>query len=131
MVTLDPQRVIAVDFNGVLDNYTGWKGKNSEFTFEPRPGVADFLRAIKAMGYFPVVFTAANVDSVWSWLIFHNLDELVADVTNVKVAAIIYVDDRAIKFEGNFSDTLHQIANFRTFWELQGHKEGGYDHNNI
>ena len=36
---------------------------------------------------------------------------------NIKPPAIVYVDDRAVCFTGNFDKTLDEILHFRTHWE--------------
>ncbi len=63
-----------------------------------------------------VIFTTREVDGVWAWLRKNNLDGLVDDVTNVKIPAFAYVDDRAICFRGNYSRALRQIELFHPYW---------------
>ena len=38
------------------------------------------------------------------------------DVTNVKSKAYLYIDDRAIRFDGDFERTLKEIDEFRVYW---------------
>lgn len=107
--------IVCVDFNGVLDSYTGWQG--ARHFDPPRPGAREFLRALRARGYAIVVFTTRFPDDVWRWLGEFGLDELVQDVTDRKPAAHVFVDDRAVCFRGDFDDTLKQIDTFTAHWE--------------
>ncbi len=107
--------IACVDFNGVLDSYTGWKGP---LHFDPpRPGVREFLVALRERGFAVVVFTTRFADDVWQWLREHQLADLVSDVTDRKPAAHVFVDDRAVCFRGNFVDTLREIDAFAAHWE--------------
>lgn len=105
---------VAVDFDGVLNTYTGWRGKYE--LFEPRRGVGFFLSRLDEK-YDVIVFTNRDVDSVWRWLEEYSLACFVKDVTNVKPRAFVYVDDRALKFDGDFDSTLREIGCFTTHWE--------------
>ena len=44
---------------------------------------------------------------------YQNLE----DVTNIKEPAFVYIDDRAIKFDGDFSKTITEIENFKPHWK--------------
>lgn len=39
------------------------------------------------------------------------------NVTNVKTPAYIYLDDRALKFNGDYGKTLNEIENFNVYWK--------------
>jgi hypothetical protein len=111
-----PDRPIAcVDFNGVLDAYTGWKG--AEHFDPPRPGAREFLEGLGGRGYRVVIFTTRYEDDVWSWLKAYALDQLVSAVTDRKPAAHVFVDDRAVCFRGDFEATLREIDTFAAHWE--------------
>lgn len=49
------------------------------------------------------------------WKKFWNSSTI--GITRRKLPATIYVDDRALKFEGNWSNTLEQIKSFKTYQE--------------
>lgn len=68
-------------------------------------------------GYRVVVFTVRWAPHVQAWLAQHGLADYVAAVTDKKPPAHVYVDDRAICFEGNFSNTLDRIGTFKAHWE--------------
>jgi hypothetical protein len=108
-------RIVCVDVNGVLDQYTGWK--SPEHWDEPRPGAAAFLRALKTGGFTVVIFTTRHHVQVRRWLRTHGLLPFVDAITRRKPPAHVFVDDRAICFQGDFDDTLRRISDFKAHWE--------------
>jgi hypothetical protein len=64
-----------------------------------------------------VSFTTRFAPDVWQWLGEHGLDTLVADVTDRKPAAHVFVDDRAVCFRGDFESTLREVDSFTAHWE--------------
>jgi hypothetical protein len=107
-------KTVCVDFNGVLDTYTGWRGP--AFLYPPREGAGAFLSKLSER-YRVVVLTTFDAALVWEWLRRYGFDAYVGDVTNHKVPAVVYVDDRAVRFDGDFEATLREIEAFRTHWE--------------
>lgn len=107
--------VVCVDLNGVLDSYTGWK--EPHHWDPPRPGAAEFLRALTERGFVVVVFTTRHAAGVREWLRSHGLAHYVSAVTDRKPPAHVFVDDRAVCFDGDFADTLSRVVNFRAHWE--------------
>ena len=53
------------------------------------------------------------------WLEKNKIDIYFKDVTNVKYPAYIYIDDRTIKFNGDYNKTLDEIMNFNVYWKNQ------------
>lgn len=106
--------IVAVDFDGVLNRYTGWKGEN--ILFEPQSGVKYFLKKL-CEDYDVVIFTCRNTEKVKEWLKEHGLDRYVHGVTENKPKAVAYIDDRAINYDGNYNKVLKQLNNFKTWWE--------------
>lgn len=103
---------ICIDFDGVLNTYKGWNGQNELYT--PRPGAKEFLN-ILTKKYEVIIFSARDNNKVREWLDKHGM--VYDKITNIKIPAVAYVDDRAIKFEGSFLHTLSKIYNFKTHWE--------------
>jgi phosphoglycolate phosphatase-like HAD superfamily hydrolase len=106
---------VCVDLDGVLNLYDGWRG--ASYFHPPRPGAEEFLRALSEQGYRVVVFTVRWREHVEEWLVRHGLRDLVAEVTDKKPAAHVYLDDHAICFQGDFDRALQQIREFKPHWE--------------
>lgn len=89
---------IAIDFDGVLHAYSrGWE--DGVIYDDPTPMSAGALSNLE-LDYQLIVFTAReDLDPVRKWLKEHypNND---LKVTNRKPKAKIYIDDRAIRFDG-------------------------------
>jgi len=107
--------VVCVDLDGVLNAFDGWKG--ADFFHPPRPGAREFLQLLNERGYRVVVFTVRWAPHVEAWLAEHGLAEFVSAVTDKKPPAHVYVDDRAICFEGDFAKTMERIGGFKAHWE--------------
>ena len=107
--------IVCVDLDGVLNAFDGWRG--ADFFHPPRDGAREFLTRLNQQGYRVVVFTVRWAPHVEQWLAEHGLASLVSEVTNQKPPAHVYVDDRAICFQGDFGSTLEQISQFRAHWE--------------
>lgn len=115
---------ICVDLNGVLDTYDGWRGEPT--WHPPREGAREFLAALCARGREVVVLTTRDPGEARAWLEEHDLDRYVADVTDRKLPALAYVDDRGVPFRGSFEETLAALDRFRPFWErTDGGNEDG------
>lgn len=99
---------VAVDFDGVVHRYSrGWH--DGTIYDEPMPGAIEALRALMAVE--PVfIFTARDIGQVASWLLERGISVRVGHdgpfwndcgrvlVTNRKLAARAYLDDRAVLF---------------------------------
>jgi hypothetical protein len=119
---VDGTKTIVLDFNGVIDDYQGWKG--SATSYPPREGVEPFLAMLVTKGYRLIVCTASNIQQVKQWICRYNLDQYIEDVVNVKPPAIVYLDDRAVTFNGDFNKAYDDIVNFHTFWENKSEEQG-------
>jgi len=106
--------LILIDLDGVLNIYCG----DYEPNYIPpiREGAKDFIIELSKK-YRLKLFTNRNTELAKKWLEEYELDKYFIEVTNIKGAAKLYIDDRALNFNGNFNETLSQIYNFKTFWE--------------
>ena len=104
---------ICIDFDGVLNNYTHYDPNNC---FTPREGAEEFLEKLSE-NFRVVILTARSFPKVERWLRNYGLKKYVADVTNIKIPAIAYIDDRAIEFTGNYEITLQQLEHFKPYWK--------------
>ena len=109
------QRTICLDFDGVVHSYqSGWKGED----VIPDPPIHKVGIAIKRLrkDYRVVIFSARcrteeGCQAIEMWLDKHSI--LVDEVCRHKPAAHVYVDDRAVRFSGDWEDTISEIHNFR------------------
>jgi len=101
----DERYTIAVDFDGVIHSYTSPWVNAETIPDQPVPGAIEWLREMGR--HFEVVIhttrgkTAVGQHAVKKWLHENGLEwGLAAVVTAEKVAALIYLDDRAVRFDG-------------------------------
>lgn len=118
--------VIAVDFDGVIHSYTsGWKGAHI-IPDPPVEGAIRFLEYLMSDGTpaTPVIFStrAKSWRGRWAmrtWLCKHSgaaWDDCMGfqgiqsvPITANKPIASVYLDDRAVRFEGQFPELRHQV----------------------
>ena len=107
-------KTIAIDLDGVLNTYCGNYNEN-EFA-PPKEGVHEFLAKL-AENYKIEIFTVRNTKLTAKWLIDNDLDRYVSNITNVKNPfASAFIDDRAIRFNGDYDETLQEITFFKPYW---------------
>ena len=111
---------VVFDFDGVIHSYTsGWKGA-VVIPDPPVPGIKEAIAEIRAAGYEIVVVssrcvTGAGVNSIQSWLDSYGIE--VDGIACHKPPAIVYVDDRALYFDGNPKTLLGKITNFKPWYK--------------
>ncbi len=109
------RRTICLDFDGVLNSYrSGWCGIDAI----PDPPIHGSDRAVARLreDYRVVVHSARCAtqdgrDAIQAWLDKHGI--VVDEVCEHKPPALVYIDDRAIRFQGNWTDALTQLKEFR------------------
>ena len=106
------KKTIMIDLDGVLNNYTCYK---EEIPYI-KNGAEEFIKTL-SKNYELVLFTTRNQKQAFEWLQSNNLDKYFKNVTNVKTPAYIYLDDRALKFNGDYGKTLNEIENFNVYWK--------------
>ena len=117
-------KTVVFDFDGVIHSYTsGWKGKNN-IPDPPVVGIADALKEIYSAGYEVVIVSTRCCDeegilAIKQWLDKYGLSKFVDKVCKEKPPAIVYIDDRAICFDGHPEFLLRKIDLFRPWY----HKE--------
>ena len=111
---MNKKKTILIDLDGVLNTYCGNYDKN--YIPPLRDGAEEFLIKLTEK-YNLKLFTNRNTKLAKKWLIENKIDKYFLEVTNIKGPATLYIDDRALKFNGNFNETLSQVYNFKTFWE--------------
>lgn len=106
-------QTICVDFDGVLNNYKGYDGDNLG---TPREGAKEFLEQL-SKEYDVVIFSVRRYSKIIKWLTDYDLLKYVVNVTSYKPLAVAYIDDRAIRFNGNYEKTLNELKGFKPYWK--------------
>lgn len=116
------KKTVVFDFDGVIHSYTsGWKGETC-IPDPPVHGIDWALREIKEAGYEVVIVstrcaTQAGVDAINLWLYQNGIAQYVDKVCKEKPPAIVYIDDRAVCFDGNASTLLDKISSFKPWYK--------------
>jgi hypothetical protein len=114
------KRTIAIDFDGVLHRYSGYR---DGFIDVPIEGARGFVERLLARGNTPVVFTTRDKEMVEQWLKKHKFPAI--EVTNHKRPFWLILDDRAIEFAGQYNDALiGRIEAFKPYWIEHGPADG-------
>jgi len=103
---------VCVDWNGVIDTYDG----GNYLDTEPRKGAKEFLKKLKDK-YEVVICTAADIEDAKAWFKENKLEDYIDEITNTKLPAHVYVDDRAIVFDGSFEGLINKIMKYKAHWE--------------
>ena len=107
--------LVCVDFDGVLNDYEGWRGPN--YMYKPLPGTKEFLKKLSEK-YTVGIFSTRDPFRLRQWLELYHIpyDKL---VKGRKVPALAYIDDRALRFDGNYDKVLYELERFKTHWEKE------------
>lgn len=108
-------QTICLDFDGVIhSNQSGWQGEANI----PDPPIHKVDVAIRNLrkDYRVVVFSARcrkeeGCVAIENWLAKHNIE--VDEVCRHKPPAHVYVDDRAVRFSGDWQQTIADIKSFK------------------
>lgn len=110
--------VVCIDFDGTIRSWGGL------FDFpDPFPGVVDFIKDIRSRGYKVYLFTS-RLSAVWHEHEGRNVpagimeqveylrqycqkfDIDVDGATAEKIPSLAYIDDKAIRFDGKWTDVI-------------------------
>ncbi len=114
------KKTVVFDFDGVIHSYTsGWKGEDV-IPDPPVTGIKDSIQQIRNAGYEVVVVstrcaTPKGLISVKKYLFEHGI--VVDRVCKEKPPAIVYIDDRAICFDGKSDKLLEKIEQFKPWYQ--------------
>jgi hypothetical protein len=109
---------ICVDFDGVIAAFA----QDIESFGSPIPGAGEALRELKSLGYKIIIHTARpsraeHVENLRGYLRRERIpfDEINSNGDcpwpSIKPLADVYIDDRALRFEGDWRKTMTQLKN--------------------
>lgn len=104
------KKTICVDFDGVLNEYNGYEEGDLG---EPLSASKEFIKELRKK-YKVVILTSRPKEQVIDWLNNNGFPSM--EVTNRKVPAVAYIDDRAIQFNGSYILTIYEALNFKPYW---------------
>jgi len=113
------RRTIAVDFDGVIAEYDGYRGQG--VLGEPREDVTEVLRQLHAESWKIVVHTTRGEQEIAGYLAQHGIpfDEINRNsdykTAGPKPVADLYWDDRAVFYSGDARKDLGLIRKFKTW----------------
>lgn len=108
------KKTILIDLDGVLNQYDGIYDENTIPAI--KDGAFKFLKKLSA-SYKIVLFTSRNLLLASEWIINNNLKDIVSNVTNVKEPSYLIIDDRCINFNGDYTELIDKIANFKVWYK--------------
>ena len=104
-----------IDLDGVLNQYGQEKFDENNIP-EIKPGAKEFICELSQNAEL-YLFTSRNLLLASKWLIKNQIDKYFKDVTNIKIPAYLCIDDRTIRFNGNYTKTLKEIKSFQVYWK--------------
>ena len=110
-------KTVVFDFDGVIHSYTsGWQGIEV-IPDEPVKGIETALKEIYEARYEIAIVstrcsTVEGTKAVAEWLNKYGLAQYIDRICKEKPPAIVYIDDRAICFDGRPERLLSKIENF-------------------
>lgn len=117
------KQTVVFDFDGVMHKYdSAWSGPGPEnIPYGPVEGIKESIEEIRKDYKVIIVSwrsaTIKGLDAIKKWL--DKYDIIVDDICAHKPPAIVYIDDRAITFDGRPESLLWKIKNFKP-WNKKG-----------
>ena len=114
------KKTVVFDFDGVIHSYTsGWKGINV-IPDSSVKGIREAIEDIRKAGYEVVVVstrceTNEGIEAINEYLLNNGI--IVDRICSKKPPAIVYIDDRAICFDGDAENLLDKINKFTPWYE--------------
>ena len=125
-------KTICIDFDGVIHDYsTGWRG--IDVFNEPVSGAKEGTASLKEQGWTIIIYTTRNdTPALREWL---EENQITYDYINEnpnqpeesdkgKLIASVYLDDRAVLFDGNWELAVEKTLGF-TPWQEGANGCGG------
>ncbi len=108
------KKTILIDLDGVLNDYRG----NFDINYIPelKNGAVNFLKKLNEK-FVVKIFTTRDFDNTIKWIEQNEISEYISGVTNTKETAYLIIDDRCLKFNGDYNQTLREINNFKVWYK--------------
>lgn len=108
------KKIVAVDFDGVLYNSLAGSGLRANQEIEPNDGCRTFFEALKEKGFDVIIISSRAMSregrqGIIDWLINKDLMKFTIDVTHIKVGAVAYVDNRAVRYNEELGDDWEDV----------------------
>ena len=106
------KQTICVDFDGVIHAYS--KGFHDGTIYDPpSEGAREALKKL-ARDYKIVLLTARArnaklANDIGRWLKSYDLHHFISEITSIKPAAAAYIDDRAVRYAGEWNETIRDL----------------------
>lgn len=109
------KKLISIDLDGVLNTYCGVYEKDK---IPPmKDGAYEFLKELSS-NYEIEIFTVRDKKLCQKWLQKNNLLMFVKNITDKKNQYVsLYLDDRALTFDGSFQNASAIITSFKPHWK--------------
>lgn len=109
------EKTVVFDFDGVINSYkSGWTAVD-DLPDEPVEGIKEVIEELRNTGY-RVVVSSARASGTAGYVAIHDYLEkygiVVDQLTSQKPPAIVYIDDRAICFDGDAEKLIQKLVNF-------------------
>ena len=112
------KKTILLDLDGVINEYT--EGFRQDYISPVKNGAENFL--INLSQKFKIkLFTTREHSMVKTWLISNGLDKYFSGITNIKELCWLIIDDRCIRFNGDYDELFSDIVNFQVWHEKKEH----------
>ena len=107
-------KTVCFDFDGVIHSYaSGWKGEGI-ISDPPVPGIEQVLFELSSK--YEIVIQSTRCISlkgrsaITEWLEKYNLSQFITRLYCEKPPAVIYIDDRGYRFDGNTNGLADKIS---------------------
>ena len=112
---LDKRLTIALDFDGVIHKYSkGFQGTTNAYD-PPNKGTEEAMQEMIKEGFQLKVMTSRPAWVVRQWLKEYNLDQYIDEVTNHKIPATVYIDDRGFCFK-TWKQCMNELYEHPKMW---------------
>lgn len=115
---------ICLDFDGVVAQFH--RTRDLRHAGPPVPGALKFVQELLSEHYELIILTVRPAELVTAWLADHGFPQL--GVTDRKPSALLYVDDKGYRFDGNWQAV--KVALHAPCWWQQGEDDADAEEGN-